>query len=733
VTDVDGNPISPITTDGTGAYGFTNLRPGDYKVRFVPPVDFEFVTPNAGAPNVDSDAIPQPDGSGLTECVTLISGENNPDIDAGLFLAIPDCDLTVEKSCQVVEPPALDFVCSDAKPLDTLTMISAEQREISSIAYYRDKFDPNDPGKNLIGTIPGPINLDSEVAASGYAAADARNDVDWVISFANDDPDAVSRFHRSCSDPDMNGPEDCGKLEGNSKDDRPELLNVWKLEGLAGNGLALDCTVSDPVPSTVNECEFSTPAAPHCLGKVEAISFRYLDGDCLIEPNTQEGKAQCVVPGAAGEPVQIVVSDGGSNVYLDTGSPGTVRVGDIVMATAANAGRSDFGSSSVIEIFSETGTLVQEVEFHTSCSKPLNLGDRFGSVEVVGLDTTDGGSASLGAEVRYDYKFTNNIPFPFTGKAVDDKLGTVVDPLSLAPTPEAGSVVTTSKTVFVLPDDTDVFTNTVTVTAENGAFCGDASATVTRVPPPPAPVSCSDIKELTELSMVWDGVNGVTVTTGMGEVFENLQTGNQITFKVDRGVANDFPVYLSYLDGTAGESQFHLSCSDSEMDGSDDCGKAQGNNKGDEPDLVNDWLLDGSCGLDNTGVVDPTPGAPGGGDVTGAATLDLGDAKKAKWELTNNGSQDVFITRVVVSWPAQHEKLKKFKLAGDFAKDVNDTTSPTAVPDDKAFESDPNKRKLKKGETKKLEIEFDKDYKEHTQSDYTITVEFDNGQTLSFP
>ncbi len=119
--------------------------------------------------------------------------------------------------------------------------------------------------------------------------------------------------------------------------------------------------------------------------------------------------------------------------------------------------------------------------------------------------------------------------------------------------------------------------------------------------------------------------------------------------------------------------------------------------------------------------------------VTAAATLDLGDDKKTKWELTNNGNRDVFITRVEVSWPAEHQKVKKFKLEGDFAKDVNDTASPTAVPDNKAFENDANKRKLKKGTTKKLEIEFDKGFKGHTQSDYTITVEFDNGQTLVFP
>ena len=135
----------------------------------------------------------------------------------------------------------------------------------------------------------------------------------------------------------------------------------------------------------------------------------------------------------------------------------------------------------------------------------------------------------------------------------------------------------------------------------------------------------------------------------------------------------------------------------------------------------------------NIGVVVPSDGGPGDGMVTGAATLDLRDDRKMKWELTNNGTEDVFITRVVVSWPYQHEQVKNFRLNGDFAKNVFDDTSPTDVPDDKPFESDANKRKLKKGDHKKLEINFTEKFKDHVQSDFTLSVEFDNGQVLNFP
>jgi hypothetical protein len=45
-----------------------------------------------------------------------------------------------------------------------------------------------------------------------------------------------------------------------------------------------------------------------------------------------------------------------------------------------------------------------------------------------------------------------------------------------------------------------------------------------------------------------------------------------------------------------GESMFHVSCSDDDMDGVEDCGKNQGDGKGNDPGLVNDWLLEGMSG-----------------------------------------------------------------------------------------------------------------------------------------
>ena len=60
----------------------------------------------------------------------------------------------------------------------------------------------------------------------------------------------------------------------------------------------------------------------------------------------------------------------------------------------------------------------------TSCSKPVNLGDIFGALEVFGLDTTGGGQISLATEVLYTYRITNNSDTTAVNvTAVDSELG----------------------------------------------------------------------------------------------------------------------------------------------------------------------------------------------------------------------------------------------------------------------------------------------------------------------
>ena len=80
---LNGVPISTTTTDASGFYGFFNLTPTvPYTLAFaLPPGYTGFTKVDVGSDGTDSDANPV---TGVTGPVTLVPGENNPNVDAGV-------------------------------------------------------------------------------------------------------------------------------------------------------------------------------------------------------------------------------------------------------------------------------------------------------------------------------------------------------------------------------------------------------------------------------------------------------------------------------------------------------------------------------------------------------------------------------------------------------------------------------------------------------------------------
>ena len=76
--------LGSTTTDASGNYGFI-VPPGTYSVGFTAPAGTVFVTANAGAESVDSDA---DETTGRTSAVTLAAGETNQDVDAGIYVPV---------------------------------------------------------------------------------------------------------------------------------------------------------------------------------------------------------------------------------------------------------------------------------------------------------------------------------------------------------------------------------------------------------------------------------------------------------------------------------------------------------------------------------------------------------------------------------------------------------------------------------------------------------------------
>lgn len=81
--NADGTPVagvSPIITDATGGYNFTQLAPGDYRVEITRP-GYLPTLKDSGADGSDSDIA----ANGRTDVVNLVSGEVENTVDGGLY------------------------------------------------------------------------------------------------------------------------------------------------------------------------------------------------------------------------------------------------------------------------------------------------------------------------------------------------------------------------------------------------------------------------------------------------------------------------------------------------------------------------------------------------------------------------------------------------------------------------------------------------------------------------
>jgi hypothetical protein len=247
-------------------------------------------------------------------------------------------------------------------------------------------------------------------------------------------------------------------------------------------------------------------------------------------------------------------------------------------------------------------------------------------------------------------------------------------------------------------------------------------------------LACRDIKPIDALSMVWNGPNGVNVLTEGGQLFENVQNGNQITFST-AGLGNDVDLTLS--GAVNGTSTFHVSCSDDGMNGAEDCGSNQGNGKNDDSGLNNEFLLDAmigesgaiTCNLPNTGVVDPDPiGGPSGDEVT--ATIKEIRGKEYKFFIDNNSNVDVVIARITITWPTVvNGKLQEIKKGRSKIYDMDTLVSPATIT---AWIDSEDKRRIKVGEKKEYKFKFENDA-DLDASKYTVEIEFDDGSIATIP
>ncbi|GAB4255790.1 MAG: hypothetical protein Kow0027_22640 [Saprospiraceae bacterium] len=124
--------------------------------------------------------------------------------------------------------------------------------------------------------------------------------------------------------------------------------------------------------------------------KIAQLTMTYTGEDCSATSHNQDpDKVSC-----DGDPndmatVHIVASEkkgGDGKVWFE----GDVNLGEQFTLDAANANESRLKSNTWVDIYSPSGQLLQRVQFHTSCSQPLSIGNQFGSLTVDFIVFEDG-------------------------------------------------------------------------------------------------------------------------------------------------------------------------------------------------------------------------------------------------------------------------------------------------------------------------------------------------------
>jgi len=175
-------------------------------------------------------------------------------------------------------------------------------------------------------------------------------------------------------------------------------------------------TCTPPPPAT--DCKAIPPAVQQCEGRPLQMGMLYNGGGCDQSFNIQdEGKFTCTdigngpptVDGALSYIVVTDAKDKGITYHSDVVEVGTIYY------LSDNGER--FEADQLIKIYDESQTnLLQDVQYHSSCSQNLFLKDRFGASQLVEWFNEEQGLISCFANATFDLSVT--IPLTIEGDSL---------------------------------------------------------------------------------------------------------------------------------------------------------------------------------------------------------------------------------------------------------------------------------------------------------------------------
>jgi len=192
------------------------------------------------------------------------------------------------------------------------------------------------------------------------------------------------------------------------------------------------------------------------FGKPQVLTMLYTgDGPEATSHSQDAGKVSVEGDPNDANPVYITVankenlSDSKTKIYLQDFE---VALDDTFEIDANVVGKAQLEATTYVFVKDQAGNLLQTVMFHTSCSQPLNLGDQFGSIQLVGFlgesgegdtysepqpgyfgedaDNPEGPTASAGDDtIIWTYIVTGSgVDIPLSNITVTDDNGTPSDP-----------------------------------------------------------------------------------------------------------------------------------------------------------------------------------------------------------------------------------------------------------------------------------------------------------------
>jgi len=132
---------------------------------------------------------------------------------------------------------------------------------------------------------------------------------------------------------------------------------------------------------------------PDCIGEITSMMLMYTGDGCPETSDDQHGLVLCLGDADALEPVNVLVTGRGpvgSRTYAEEDG---VFLGDVLEVRAVDGGVSVFNPHTSIVVEFELERMV----IQTSCSE-IVVGDQVGSLLVVGLTSTLGGTVIMGGE-----------------------------------------------------------------------------------------------------------------------------------------------------------------------------------------------------------------------------------------------------------------------------------------------------------------------------------------------